>query len=74
MVQGDSKFTAADWLDKFDWDDLIVLGGFTRRWFDEVKGELNVQSVGYTGITEKRFNSNDKKETLSSWQEDACCC
>ena len=71
MVQGDSKFTAADWLDKFDWDDLIDLEGFTRRWFDDVKGELNVQSLGYTGITKERFNSSkNKKEKLSGWLED----
>ena len=70
-AHGDSEFTAADWLDKFDWDDLIDLQGFTKRWFDEVKGELNVQSVGYTGITKKRFNSSkNKKEKLSGWLED----
>ena len=57
MVEGDIKFTAADWLDKFDWDDLSGLEGFTRRWFDDVKGELNVQLLGYTGITKEMFNS-----------------
>ena len=53
MVQGNSKLTAADWLEKFDWDDLIDLKESTR-WFDEVKGELNVQSLGYTGITKPK--------------------
>ena len=71
MVEGDIKFTAADWLDKFDWDDLSGLEGFTRRWFDDVKGELNVQSLGYSGITKERFNSSkNKKEKLSGWLED----
>jgi len=66
MVQGDSKSTAADWLDKFDWDDLTDIKGFTKRWFDEVKGELNVRSEDHYGLTKERFNSNkNRKETLS---------
>ena len=72
MVQSDTKFTAADWLDEFDWDDLRDLEGFSGRWFDEVKGELNVQSEGYVGLTKEKFNSNKiRKDALAYWLEEA---
>ena len=64
--------TAADWLDEFDWDDLRYLEGFSGRWFDEVKGELNVQSEGYVGLTKEKFNSNKiRKDALAYWLEEA---
>ena len=72
MDQTDNKLTAATLLKGFDWDDLVDLQGCTRRWFEEIKGELNVQCEGFIGLTKEKFNSNRiRKEALAFWLEDA---
>ena len=72
MELSDSRLTAADLLADFDWDDLLDVEACTRRWFNDVKGRLNIRSEGNSGLRQEKFNSNKiNKHDLSFWLADA---